>query len=100
MPGTRPGMTNSGTALGASRRISLIRRNLDQTAVGIPAIDRVQHAAGALFLDRTFLDRHAVRPEMRGHRLRSAGGEKAQIVTAGGFVIGGVTTDLVGGHWP
>ena len=40
----------------------LIRRNLDQAAVGIPAIDRPQRAAGALFGDRAFLDRDAIAP--------------------------------------
>src|ERR1700730_5994502 len=37
----------------------LIRRNLNETAVGIPAIDRPQRAEGALFPDRALLDRHA-----------------------------------------
>src|SRR4030088_1533553 len=78
------------------RRIPLIRRNLDQAAVGIPAIDRPQRAAGAMFPDRTLLDRHAARLQMRDHLVRRARGEKAQIVTACGFMIRGEPLDLVG----
>src|SRR5450631_2100949 len=73
----------------------LIRRNLDQAAVGIPAIDRAQRAAGALFCHRTFLDRHAACGQMRQHLFRRAGGEKAQIVAAGGFMIRSEPLDLV-----
>jgi len=33
---------------------------------------------------------------MRDHRFRRSGGEKGQIVAAGGFVVGGEPLDLVG----
>ncbi len=65
------------TSVCVSRPILLIRRNLDQTAVGIPAIDRAQHPAGAQSCHWAFLDRHAVRVEMRNHLLWRARGEKA-----------------------
>src|SRR5690349_909758 len=38
----------------------LIRRNLDQTPVRIPAIDRTDRPSRALFCDRAFLDRNAI----------------------------------------
>src|SRR5665647_1142062 len=70
----REGRITSSLALlamtGRGLPIPLIRRNLDQAAVGIPAIDRLQRAAGALFLDRAFLDLHAARLEMRDHLVR------------------------------
>src|SRR6202166_1482469 len=65
----RPGMT---ALFQLSSRIALIRRNLDQAAIGIPAVDRAQRAAGALFRHRAFLDRHTTRVQMRHHLLRRA----------------------------
>src|SRR3981189_507271 len=80
-----------------SRRASiLIRRNLDQTAVVIAAIDRAQRAAGALSCHRTFLNRHAAGCQMRHHLIRRAGGEKAQIVASRGFMTRREPLDLVG----
>src|SRR4051794_10511442 len=73
----------------ASGPRALIRRNLDQAPVRIPAIDRTQRAAGTLFGDRAFLDRHAVGFEMRDHLIRRARGQETQIVAASGLVIGG-----------
>src|ERR1700722_2871689 len=67
--------------------VALIRRNLDQAAVGIPAVDRPQRAAGALFGDRAFLDRHAARLEMRDHLFWRARCQKAQIVAAGRYLV-------------
>src|SRR3984893_2631026 len=74
----------------------LIRRNLDQAAVGIPAIDRQDGAARALLFARAFLDRDAVRLEMRDHLVRRARREEAEIVAAGGLMIGGEPLHLVG----
>src|SRR5467141_1162042 len=50
----------------------LIRRNLDQTAIRIPAVDRTQRAAGALLGDRAFLDRNPVGLQMRHDLVRRA----------------------------
>ena len=52
--------------------LALIRRNLDQAAVGIAAIDRSYRPAGALFRHRAFLDRHATRFQMRHDFIRRA----------------------------
>src|SRR4051794_37112012 len=95
MAGSSPAMTMSELLSAA-----LIRRNLDQAAVRIPAIDRPQRAAGALFGDRAFLDCDAVGFEMRDHLVRGACGQKAQIVTACGLVVGGEPLDLVGAARP
>src|SRR4051794_24032865 len=73
-----------------------VRGNLDQAAVGIAAIDRPQRAARALLGDRAFLDHNPVRPEMRDHIIRRARGEEAEVVAAGGFVVGSEPVDLVG----
>src|SRR5258708_27341414 len=114
MPGLGPGshqfsrkvlrrrwITGSSPVTTISRRVPiLIRRNPDQAAGGIPAIERARRAAGALFCPRTFLDRHAARGQMRHHLFRRAGGEKAQIVAARGFMIRREPLDLVGIAWP
>src|SRR4051794_18668271 len=73
-----------------------IRRNLDQAAVGIPAIDRAQRPARALFCYRPLFDCHAAGVEMRDHRCGGRPGKKAEIVTARGLVVGGEPFDLVG----
>jgi hypothetical protein len=84
------------TAVYLFESLILIRRNLNETAVGIPAIDRTQRAAGALLGDRAFRDRNAVGPEMRDHLVRRARGQEAEIVTPCGFVIRREPFDLVG----
>src|SRR4029077_9259644 len=61
-------------------RFPFIRRDLDQAAVGIAAIDRAQLAAGALLGARTLLDLDAIGLEMRDNLVRRARGEKAEIV--------------------
>src|SRR5215470_11335935 len=65
-------------AAGKLRTAVLIGRNLDEAAVRIAAIDRAQSAAGALLGDRAFLDRNAMRREMRDHLVGCAGGEKTE----------------------
>src|SRR5579859_5823339 len=60
----------------ADAALLLIRRNLDQAAVGVAAIDREQGAARALLFGRAFLDFHAMRVEMRDHLIRRARGEE------------------------
>src|SRR6266566_2059007 len=74
----------------------LIRRDLDQAAVGVAAVHRAQRAAGALFGHRAFFDRRAACVEMRDYLFRRARGEKAQIVTPRGFMVRGEPLDLVG----
>src|SRR5687768_1558757 len=88
------------TTASRSTSLPLIRRNLDQTAVGIPAVHRPQRAAGALLADRPLFDGDAVRLEVRNHLVRRARGEKAQIVAAGGLVIRGEPLDLVSAARP
>src|SRR5882724_5670689 len=97
--GEPPGFGNGDPHRGSSR-LRFIRRNFDQAAVGIAAIDRPQHAAGALFCHRAFFDGHAMRFEMRDHLLRRLRGEKAQIVAAGGLMVGREPLRLVGIKWP
>src|SRR5205807_1919931 len=96
MPGTSPGMTTFAVSPCALRHISLIRRNLDQAAVGVAAVDRSQRAARALLGYRTLLDRHAAGRKMRDHVFRRGRSKKAQIVAAGGLVVGGEPLHFVG----
>src|SRR4051812_41505411 len=74
----------------------LIRRNFDQAAVGVAAIYRAQRTARTLLGHRAFLDRDATAFEMRDDLLRPGRGEKAQIVAAGGLMVGGEPLHLVG----
>src|SRR3954469_6844717 len=74
----------------------LIRRNLDQAAIRIPAIDRAQGAAGALLGNRALFDRDAMCLQMRHHLVGAGGGEEAQILAAGGLVVRGEPLHLVG----
>jgi putative nucleotidyltransferase with HDIG domain len=69
---SRGDMPRSARSHGVSGRAVLIRRNLDQAAVGIAAINRAQRAAGALFRHRTFRDGDAMGLEMSDHLVRRA----------------------------
>src|SRR6185436_9349071 len=62
---------NDGEGVGLLRPI-LIRRNLDQAAIRIPAIDRSQRSTGALFGDRAFLDSNPVGFQVRHDLVRRA----------------------------
>ena len=90
MAGTSPAVT---TRSGALLRAILIRRNLDQAAEKIPAADRSQRAAGALFGDRAFLDLDPVGFQVRHHFVRALEVEE-QTVAPGGFVVGGERSTL------
>src|SRR3954463_4831509 len=81
---------------GEGLRIPLIRRNLDQAAIRIPAIDRAQRAAGALLGNRALFDRDAMCLQMRHPLGGTRGGEEAQILAAGGLVVRGEPLHLVG----
>src|SRR5262249_39982754 len=95
----RPGVTRA-REMRPRFLLFLVRRNLDQAAVGVPAIDREQRATGALLSGRAFLDPDTVRLQMRDHLVRRTRSEEAKIVAAGGFVIGGEPLDLVGTFRP
>src|SRR6478609_6093041 len=92
------GLTSNGVSTKTPPQAAsfLIRRNLDQAAVGIPAVDRPQRPAGALFHHRSFFDHNAARLEMHHHLLRRTRREEAQIIAARRLVVGGEPLDLVG----
>jgi len=77
------------TAVVASTDIPLIRRNLDQTAVGIPAIHRLDRSQRALFGDRTRLDRDAAAMQVLDHVLGPDCGDEAKVGGAGPAVHAG-----------
>ena len=64
------------------RRELLVRRDLDQIAVGIAAIDRDDDAHGAVLFAGPFLDGDAAAPEMVRHLLRRRPGQEAKVVAA------------------
>ena len=76
--------------------------DLDDVQVGVAEVDAADEAGGAGALDRAFLDRDAVRGEVRDHLLQRAGGDQAQVGAAGRratgfrleFVTGPVQVDL------
>src|SRR4051794_35965888 len=74
----------------------LIRRNLDQAAVGVAAVDRAQRAARALLDDRALFDGDAAGGQMRDHLVRAHRGEEAQVVAAGRLMVAGEPLHLVG----
>src|SRR5215475_12870356 len=80
--------------------VLFVGRNLDEAAVGIAAIDRAQEAACALPCARAFLDGNTTCLQMRDHLLGTACGEKAQILAARRFMVGGEPFGLVGTLWP
>src|SRR5436305_8345984 len=79
-----------------SSRSILIRRNLDQAAVGVAAIYRAQRTARTLLGHRAFLDCDSAAFEMCDDFVGPGRGEKAQIVAAGGLMVGGEPLHLVG----
>src|SRR5580658_6803441 len=63
--------------------VALIRRNLDQIAVWIAAIHRLDRAQSASPLDWPLRDRHATIVQMSDYLIRRHGGDEAQITRAG-----------------
>src|SRR5436190_4200532 len=61
----------------------LVRRDFDQIAVGITAIDRDENAERAVLLAGPFLDGDTAALEMVRHLLRRRFGQEAEIVAAG-----------------
>src|SRR5580658_7694122 len=82
--GTLPARGGRGARASSTR----IRGNLDQAAVRIAAIDRLNPAARALLFDRSKLDCDPARLQMLGDRLRRRIRQEAKIVASCARVLG------------